>query len=170
MKQIGKLLSVCILVLIQGCFVVKTKKERTSEERSLQTRRPPVEEVKPSKTYQYTFLDTINKGKEIFLTDADFRKSDRSTETAASSEQSVDEMRYRIQILASNRIDMVREQKKELEKKIKEDIIIGYEAPYYKLYIGNFTRRQDAQPLLLKIKKMGFNDAWIVSTAVQPIN
>ena len=56
------------------------------------------------------------------------------------------------------------------QKKIKEQVVIGYEAPYYKLYAGNFLKRLEAQTFLPKLKKLGFLDAWIVSTSVTPEN
>ena len=119
----------------------------------------------------YTFLDTINRGNELALTIDDFEKNgEQKVAIVTSHKGSGVEARYRIQVFASNRIETIREKKKELEKQIKEEVVIGYEAPYYKLYAGSFQRRQDAKIMLPKLKKLGYLDAWIVSINITPHN
>ena len=157
-----------ILFIISGCTITKSSiKTGSSEETSLTAPTTAEEEDYPVPEVKYTFLDTINRGNEIVLSDADFGKNERqnikSSTVAALPE-------YRVQVFASNKIETVREQKKKLEKLIKEQIIIGYEAPYYKLYAGLYAKRIDAKRTLLKLKKLGYPDAWIVSTTVTPEN
>ena len=159
-----------LLLLLPGCLFYPIKKKKVSDESAVTPNTVVVDERVPPASLNYTFLDTINRGNELLLTEADFEKSNQTTESDGSSLQTPPETRYRVQILASNRIEAAREQKKELEKKVKETLVIGYEAPYYKLYAGSFVKRRDAQVLLLKIKKLGFLDAWIVSTSVTPEN
>lgn len=156
--------------MLAGCFGNKTGKKKLSVEAGVQPESVVADEgFSPSKV-AYTFLDTINSGNELLLTDADFGKSDQKDVSDGSSGKSITETRYRIQVFASNRIETAREQKKELEKKITEQVVIGYEAPYYKLYAGSFLKRQEAQAVLIKLKKLGLIDAWIVSTSVFPEN
>ena len=160
------------MVLFPGCFSNKARKVE-SEERASQPASEAVDERIAPATINYTFLDTINQGKELTLSDEDFGKGDQEGVTgsgSASAVPAVPETRYRVQVLASNRVETAREQKKELEKKISEPVVIGYEAPYYKLFAGSFPQRQDAQKTLLKLKKLGFTDAWIVSASVTPEN
>ena len=134
------------------------------------TASPSSDERKRSATVRYTFLDTLDRGNELQLNDQDFGRQSDKVSSDMSIVTGASEIRYRVQLLASSRIETVREQKKEVEKKLREPVIIGYEAPYYKLYAGDFSRRQDAQSLLPKVKRLGYPDAWVVSTKVLPEN
>lgn len=111
-----------------------------------------------------TLIDTLNKGKEYALTESDFTpqttKSGKSTVSAVQSETVT---RYRVQIMAASQPDRLKEDKKKLEKQIATVFSIVQEAAYYKLYAGEFNQKSDADTLLLKIKKLGYTDAWIAT-------
>jgi hypothetical protein len=111
-----------------------------------------------------TFIDTLNKGKEYALAESDFTpqttKSGKSTVSAVQSETAT---RYRVQIMAASQPDKLKEDKKKLEKQISSVLSIVQEAAYYKLYAGEFNQKSDADTLLLKIKKLGYTDAWIAT-------
>ena len=79
-------------------------------------------------------------------------------------------MKYRIQLFASSQIEALREQKKVAEEKTNLPVFIAYEAPYYKLFAGDFIQKADAEGNLKKLKKIGYNDAWIVSSKGTPAN
>jgi len=119
------------------------------------------------KDVNYTFLDSLNENNEIVLRDTDLEKGN-TEQGGSSSVSAATESLFRVQVFASNSIETIRERKKELEKSTNALVQIGYEAPYYKLYAGGFTRRQDAQVMLAKLKKIGYLDAWIVTTKDQP--
>jgi hypothetical protein len=159
-------------VFFFGC--TSTEKSRTTVQPVItpETKSVAVEDTKKKPRVRSTFLDTINEGNELALSDNDFdRGSGQAVQSVPSTTSSVTtDIRYRVQVFASNRIETVREQKKELEKKVPDQVLIAYEAPYYKLYTGSFQKRQDAQLILLKLKKLGYNDAWIVSTSIVPEN
>jgi hypothetical protein len=159
------------MIFIPGCTITEKSRQKSSEQQEI-TAEPKsvvVDDNKKRSSAQYTFLDTINQGNEILLNDSDFgRNSQKSLNDISTSSSVSAETKYRVQVFASNRIETVREQKKELEKKITDPVVIGYEAPYYKLFTGSFLKRQDAQLILIKVKKLGFVDAWIVSTTVVP--
>ena len=151
---------VAFLVLYSGC-TVGLRQKKVADAVPADTSLSVPETRRGSATVQYTFLDTINRGNELRLTDGDFGKQPSAGVSAVAASA---ETRYRVQLLASSRIETVREKKKEVEKKISEPVMIGYEAPYYKLYAGDFLKRQDAQSFLPTLKRLGFQDAWIVST------
>jgi hypothetical protein len=44
----------------------------------------------------------------------------------------------------------------------EEWIYVVFDEPYYKVRIGNFAERYEAQALLRRLISMGFNEAWIV--------
>lgn len=153
------------MLLHSGCALTSGKKKSISESEREESLTAVAEDSERPEKIQYTFLDTINKGNELLLTDEDFDNSNQQQVSRAVSDVSGNETRYRVQVFASNRIETIREQKKLLEKKISEPVAIGYEAPYYKLFAGNFSKRLDATGILPKLKKLGYPDAWVVSTS-----
>jgi len=159
-----------LFILFTGCVLTNSQQKRTSDAPSVATAATAVEKDKTVPAVQYTFLDTLNRGNELQLSDNDFSTESNRVENDIASAVTATETRYRVQLLASSRIETIREQKKEIEKKISEPVVIGYEAPYYKLYAGNFLKRQEAQVLLPKLKRLGFQDAWVVSTKAVPEN
>ena len=141
-----------------------------------------------------TFLDTLNKGKEISITPADFpgqRGVDIPGQPADSSEISADASstmqvsapgaektmtdsrresgivpsRYKIQVVAATQQEMVKKEKLNCSGKINVPMTISFDAPYYKLFAGDFAQKSEAESLLAQIKNLGYNDAWIVRVA-----
>lgn len=115
-----------------------------------------------------TFLDTLNKGKEISITDKDLSpvipESTDVPGTQAASDAGIDG--FRIQCLASSQIEKIRSEKKLLEGKIKYSVYIIFNAPYYKLLIGDFVKRGDADIVTAKLKEMGYSDAWVIRSKI----
>ena len=136
-----------------------------------------------------TFLDTLNKGREVVITNADFVPQSQTPAPAAAAVQSpvkvpaetaavviktepkgeagVVPSRFRIQILASTQQDQVKKEKNALASKTELPLVVSFETPYYKLFAGDFTQRSDAESNLARLKALGYNDAWIVRSAAQ---
>lgn len=123
-----------------------------------------------------TFLDTLNKGKELSISDADYAPqttaaakppvapADTVTTTAKpapKTEAGVVVSYFRIQVLASTHQEQVKREKNTLTSKIDIPVSITFETPYYKLFAGEFTQRSEAENYLAQVKKLGYNDAWI---------
>jgi len=117
-----------------------------------------------------TFLDTINRGREISLTDKDLSQvipeSTEATGTQVVREAGIDG--FRIQCLASSQIEKIRAEQKSLESRLKHPIYIIFNAPYYKLLIGDFVKKGDADIVSAKLKDMGYSDAWVTRAKVNP--
>jgi hypothetical protein len=116
-----------------------------------------------------TFLDTLNRGREISIADKDLSQvipesTDASTQTA--NDAGIDG--FRIQCLASSQIEKIRSEQKLLEGKIKYSVYIIFNAPYYKLLIGDFVKRGDADIVTAKLKEMGYSDAWVIRSKINP--
>jgi hypothetical protein len=120
-----------------------------------------------------TFLDTLNKGKEIALSDYDLKPilpesttilGDGSGKGLGAATEG-----FRIQCFASSQIERIRSEQKELETKIKFPIYIVFNAPYYKLLVGDFFKRADADGALAKLKEIGYGDAWVARSRINPI-
>jgi hypothetical protein len=117
-----------------------------------------------------TFLDTLNRGKEIALTDKDFNPIIPET-TAVSTDKSgagASEVPngFRVQCFASSQIERVRAEQKNIEAKVRYPVYIIFAAPYYKLLVGDFVKRADADAAVAKMKELGYGDAWVMRTKV----
>ena len=138
-----------------------------------------------------TFLDTLNKGREVSITAEDIGAPSapapvpaiaptavpdtlagrQAPVPAPKREAGVVPSRFRIQILASTQEQQVRQEKNNVAAKIKLANIVDlpvtvvFEPPYYKLFAGDFAQRGEAENICAQLKKIGYNDAWIVRTA-----
>jgi len=162
------LLPVVFAIMAAGCTSpLFTKNKSVTEGQGTEERKPQtISEPEPqeSKDVRLTIIDTLNRGKEISLATADFQTV-ASNEPVTSPSPSQDQaFRFRIQVFASNQIETLRQEKKQLESKIDVPVFIAFESPYYKLYVGDFTTRSDAENCLPRLKKLGYNDSWVVRT------
>jgi len=110
-----------------------------------------------------TFLDTLNHGKEIALTDADLPTLEVAAVAAAPDASPQGSTRFRIQILASSQIDMVRQEKLNAETATGMPVFMASEQSLYKLYVGDFKTKADADAALPEVKNKGYRDAWVVT-------
>ena len=74
------------------------------------------------------------------------------------------QMLYRIQIFASKFPEEAQKLADSLESNFNEPTTIDYEAPYYKVRLGNFTSLAQAESFLRKVRRKGFPQAWVVKT------
>jgi len=97
--------------------------------------------------------------------------SDNEVRTSASRslDSNITEIEgFRVQIFATqdrNKADQLQE---ELALKFDEKIYVIFEAPNYKLRIGNFLDRDDAEILRMRLVSSDFPSSWIVRTRIQP--
>ena len=97
--------------------------------------------------------------------------SDNEVKTGASRslDSNITEIEgFRVQIFATqdrNKADQLQE---ELALKFDEKIYVIFEAPNYKLRIGNFLDRDDAEILRMRLVSSDFPSSWIVRTRIQP--
>lgn len=74
---------------------------------------------------------------------------------------------FRIQVLSTTEIDTANSLKAELSWLPETiGIYVIYDPPYYKVRIGDFPTRPDANPLLRNLQERGYADAWIVPDRV----
>jgi len=75
---------------------------------------------------------------------------------------------YRVQVFATQDRNKADQLQKELMLKFNENIYIIFEAPNYKLRVGDFLDRDDAEALRLKLLSSEFPSSWIIRTRIQP--
>jgi hypothetical protein len=74
---------------------------------------------------------------------------------------------YRVQILASPRMEEVRAKKAEAEATFPDEwFYLSYDPPTYKLRAGNFPTRFEADRFMKQLVERGFRDSWIVPERV----
>jgi hypothetical protein len=73
---------------------------------------------------------------------------------------------YRVQIFASSTNEGAEKIASEARFKFTERVYVEYDAPYYKVRVGDYKNRSDAEILKQKAINVGYSDAWIVQTEV----
>ena len=73
---------------------------------------------------------------------------------------------YRIQIFESTVSSIARAEAKRFQNILGDSVYIDFEAPLYKLRIGNFIERKNAERVIETIERLGAKDSWIVRTKI----
>jgi hypothetical protein len=74
---------------------------------------------------------------------------------------------YRVQIVISQNEEELKNLQNEIEKSIDEKIYIIFELPNYKLRVGNFLNRKEAENFQNTIVRLGYRTAWVVPTIIE---
>ena len=74
---------------------------------------------------------------------------------------------YRVQIVISQNEQEPQDVKTDIEKSINEQTYIIFELPNYKLRVGNFLNRKEAENFQKKIVRLGYRTAWVVPTMIE---
>lgn len=158
---------ICVFcfVFAWGCTPYVTNQKETPQQVPNTASYQVETSSEPQKEISLTIIDTLNLGKEIYLTENDFHSVPALNDGNSSSGtiQSVQNRHYRIQVIAYSQVGRLKEDEKRIAKQLAVPLKIIYEAPKYRLYAGDFKSRDDAESTLLKVKKLGFHDAIIVS-------
>ena len=74
---------------------------------------------------------------------------------------------FRVQIFASPDRQTALEIKQRAESLLEEDLYLEFEAPYYKVRVGDCLSSAEAETLLKKIRNKGYSDAFRVRTTIK---
>ncbi len=75
---------------------------------------------------------------------------------------------YRVQVLFTNNIDLANDTRDTIETLLPHQwCYIVYDAPYYKVRVGNFTDRNEALQMVHQLTGLGYRDAWVVPDNIQ---
>ena len=72
---------------------------------------------------------------------------------------------YRVQLFMSRLIGEAGREKAIAEEIFTLPVYLDYEVPYYKIRIGDFATREEAESVLPAVQGMGFNEAWVARVA-----
>jgi hypothetical protein len=152
------LLWLIILLLIAGCgSSKKIEKEKSGEE---------LKEFLAK--YEKTF-DPSAYNPEVESIKVEEKNVHNAIESANTVEVALPETipGFRIQVLFTPEIDEANQIRDSLNTYIPEEwTYIVFDAPYYKVRIGNFMERYEAQALLRRLVSLGFSESWVVPDKV----
>jgi hypothetical protein len=75
---------------------------------------------------------------------------------------------FRVQVLATRERGSAERLREELILTYTYDIFIVFEAPNYKVRMGNFFDRQQAERFRQILVRKGYSSAWIIRTRIDP--
>ena len=81
------------------------------------------------------------------------------------SVQSVSEG-YRVQVLATRYFERAESLAVIMKNTVSDSVYVDFEAPNYKVRIGDFINRDSAELLQQELVQMGYNSAWILRARI----
>ena len=81
------------------------------------------------------------------------------------SVQSVSEG-YRVQVLATRYFERANSLAVIMKNTVSDSVYVDFEAPNYKVRIGDFIDRDSAESLQQELVQMGYNSAWILRARI----
>jgi len=68
----------------------------------------------------------------------------------------------RVQFYATTNLTEAEDMKRRASESLGRPVTIDFETPYYKLKVGPFADEDDAERLVVKLRAMGYESAWVV--------
>ena len=75
---------------------------------------------------------------------------------------------FRVQVLASNSMTKADSLSNILNSSLEDSVYVVYETPNYKVRIGDYVVREDADKMRQNLHKMGYRSAWVIRTRITP--
>ena len=75
---------------------------------------------------------------------------------------------FRVQVLASNSMTKTDSLSIILNSTLEDSVYVVYETPNYKVRIGDYVIREDADKMRKNLHKMGYRSAWVIRTRITP--
>jgi len=74
---------------------------------------------------------------------------------------------YRLQIFESSSVEETNRTLRKLERSLKDSVYMVFEAPLYKLRLGNFVTKKEAEKQKENLNKKGYKNIWIVRSRIE---
>ena len=74
---------------------------------------------------------------------------------------------YRLQIFESSSVEETNRTLQKFERSLKDSIYMVFEAPLYKLRLGNFVTKKEAEKQKANLNKKGYKNIWIVRSRIE---
>lgn len=86
---------------------------------------------------------------------------------ASEELDSLNNQAYRIQLFTSKAYGEARYAHQVAEEIFDQPVVTDYEVPYFKVRVGGFASREDAEQYLVRARSAGYTDAWVVMVNVR---
>ncbi len=157
-----KILICCLLALAAISSCAKRVQEPPSEESQPQSSRPldPLatatdREVVPE-VYPIYLVAVPDPGDSLVSPrKAGYEEFDSTQSLISPTEV------YRVQIFTSRLFNEAETEKKLANEIFNLPVYLDYEVPYYKLRVGDFLTRNEAEAMVSEIKNIGYRSAWV---------
>ena len=93
--------------------------------------------------------------------DMSYLQFDSATSATAPTEV------YRVQIFTSRLYTEAGRERQLAEEIFNLPIYLDYEVPYYKLRVGDFVTRDEAENMVAEIKSIGYRNAWVARVVLR---
>lgn len=107
---------------------------------------------------------------ELAFVTTDPSQSDTTVETVTDLPDQIDSLHnqaFRIQLFTGKVYGEAKEALTVAEEIFDRPVFLDYEVPYFKIRVGNFADREDAEEYLMRAKTAGYTNAWIVAVNVR---
>ncbi len=74
---------------------------------------------------------------------------------------------YRLQIFESSSVEETNRTLQKFERSLKDSVYMVFEAPLYKLRLGNFVTKKEAEKQKTNLNKKGYKNIWIVRSRIE---
>ena len=74
---------------------------------------------------------------------------------------------YRLQIFESSSVEEANRTLRKFERSLKDSVYMVFEAPLYKLRLGNFVTKKEAEEQKANLNKKGYKNIWIVRSRIE---
>ena len=74
---------------------------------------------------------------------------------------------YRLQIFESSSVEEANRTLRKFERSLKDSVYMVFEAPLYKLRLGNFVTKKEAEKQKENLNKKGYKNIWIVRSRIE---
>jgi hypothetical protein len=75
---------------------------------------------------------------------------------------------YRVQILATADAEAADRMRREVESRLGTRAYVAYQAPYFKVRVGNCASSDDCRDLQARLRNAGYDTVWIVADQIEP--
>ncbi len=158
------ILSLLLISCVSATKMASESQDNTVSEEELASR----EEFDPSILSDRFIIEQPDLRAYDTIQAADVNDLDYSNKSLAVEDSSVSVPGYRIQIFSSSSFTRSNELYQTVRMEILEEhVYLVYDAPFYKIRVGNYLDRDDAEDFRLELRR-NYPDSWIVRTEVFP--
>lgn len=143
--------------------VVETRVESVADTSKVVTREIQEEPIDPYTMYQpWKDVPRVKMARDLKdLTVQDWTSGDTSR-TAKNGPV----IGFRVQLFATKDYYEAVNKRDEASERFDAVVHMDFDPPYYKIRVGDYTRRDEAEEARLGARELGYLDAWIVRTLI----